>query len=178
MLALAFHLTSIERYRVFNALVRNLPFHVVQQFMLYEKHRVGVTYCRFEHALGIVGSGGHDNFEARDMRVPGLQHLRVLCSSLRASTGWHSHNKRYLGLSAKHVMEFGRAVDNLIARKQAKIDGHEFKNRAQTTEGSAYRGSRNDFFSQGGIAHTLFAKLLKKSFRNCVGAPISRDIFA
>ncbi len=43
--------------------------------MLDEEYWIGVAYCGFEHTLGIVGRGGHDYFEARDMRIPGLQGL-------------------------------------------------------------------------------------------------------
>src|SRR6266699_5179652 len=97
--------------------------------MLNKKHGVWVAYCRFEHTLGIVRSGRHNNFEAGYMRIPGLQHLRVLGPALCSSTAGHSHNKRYFRLTAEHVTKFGSLIDDLIRSKQAEIDGHQYEDR-------------------------------------------------
>src|SRR5260221_399720 len=45
MLALAFDLSSIERYCILNAFVGDFAFHVVEQFMLDEQHGIRVAHC-------------------------------------------------------------------------------------------------------------------------------------
>src|SRR5947209_8534358 len=98
--------------------------------MLNKEHRIGIAYSRFEHAFGIVRGGWHDNFETWNMRVPGLQHLRVLRTSLRASTSRHPHNHGNLWLPTEHIMEFCCAVHQQIAGKQAKVDSHKLEKRS------------------------------------------------
>src|SRR5579884_1492994 len=66
MTALAPHFAAIQGNGVFNAFVRHLASHVVEQFVFNEDDRIGIAYSGFEHAFGVVGRGRHDDFEARD----------------------------------------------------------------------------------------------------------------
>src|SRR5579885_2959795 len=178
MPSLAPHFAAIQGNGVFNAFVRHLASHIVEQFVFYENHRVGVAHSSFEHAFSVVWRGGHNDFEARDVRIESFEHLRVLRATLRATAARSANDQRHFRLATKHIAEFGGAINNQIAGEQAEVDGHEFENWAQAVERGTDSGSRNDFFSQGRIADALFAKFFKKSFTHSVGAAVSRDVFA
>src|SRR5260370_19361934 len=124
MLALAFDLSSIERYCILNAFVGDFAFHVVEQLMLDEQHGIRVVHCRLQHTLSVVRGGSHDYFEAGDMRIPGLQRLRVLRASLCSTPARHTYNEGYFWLSTEHVTKLGGLINDLITGKQAELDGH------------------------------------------------------
>src|ERR1051326_5756873 len=98
--------------------------------MFDKEHGIRVSHCRFKHALDIVGGSRHDYFEARDMSIPRLKHLRVLCASLCASSSRSTYDQGHLRLSPKHVAQFGGTVDNQIDSEQAEIDGHQLEDRS------------------------------------------------
>src|SRR5690349_2221321 len=128
MSPLAPRLSTVERHGIFNALVRNFAFHVVQQFMFNEEHGVWITYGSFEHTLGIIRRRRHHHFQSWNMRIPGLKHLGVLCAALRTTSARSAHDQRYLRLTAEHVTQLGRAIDEQITGKQAEINGHQLEN--------------------------------------------------
>ena len=81
---------------------------VVEALRLEEHHRVGIFDRGNQQALGIVGIGGHDDFQAADM---GKQSLRALAMRLPAentAAGRHAQHDRAGEVAVRAVADAGR----------------------------------------------------------------------
>ena len=70
----------------------------------------------------------------------------MLGATLCASAARCANDQWNFWLTPKHVMEFGRAVDNQVTGEQAEIDGHEFENGTQAAKRRADSRTRDDLF--------------------------------
>ena len=84
--------------------------------MLEDHHRVRVRQGRPEHAVGIFDGGGSYHLDARNVRIPGLQAVRVLGGQLTPGAGRHSDNERDRELPTGHMAKGRSGIDELVQR--------------------------------------------------------------
>ena len=69
-----------------------------------------------------AGVDGRHHDHARQMREPGLQHLRVLRGRVAPHAVRHAHHHGGLRLPAEHVADLGDLVDQLVHRAHHEIE--------------------------------------------------------
>lgn len=105
--------------------------------MLENHHRIGIRQRGAQHAVRVGHRRRRDHFDARDMRIPGLEAMRVLSGELTPSTRRHAHHERNRELTSRHMMQRRGGIDDLIEGQQAEVDRHNFDDRSQAAQGGA-----------------------------------------
>ncbi|MNT03776.1 hypothetical protein D3C72_1383270 [compost metagenome] len=86
--------------------------------------------------------------------------MRMLGAQLPTNSRTHSYHQRNLQLSARHVLQCGGIIHNLIHREQTEINGHDFNNRFHASHGSTNSGTYKTGFRKRNVHNPLFTKFL------------------
>ena len=121
--ALAMDARPAERDRL--DLVRYVALHRVQRAVLEEDDRVRVVDRGPEQAAHVLGRGGEDDLQPRDVDEPGLELLGVLRSGRPAGAALRADRQRHLDLPAGHRPVLGRLVDELLHRDGEEVLVHD-----------------------------------------------------
>ena len=97
--------------------LRKLPFEVIQGGVLEDENRVRVLERRRKHPARVRESRRREHLDARDMRVPPLEAVRVLRGELLSSPGRHTNDQRHVELAPRHMKVRRRGVHDLIRGK-------------------------------------------------------------
>ena len=95
---------------------------------------------------------------------------------LAAGAGSHSNDQRHVELTAGHVPERCRVVENLIECQQAEIHRHHFHNRTHAAQGRADAGADEGAFRQRRITNAFRAELVEQPLAAGIGAAVFADI--
>src|SRR5262245_32472344 len=112
------------------------------------------------------------------MCVPAGITLRVLCRDPGCCAVRSTEHDGTAELAAGHVERLGCRVDDMVDRLHGKIEGHEFDDRLQTSEGRTHAKACETDFSDRRIDHSLCTELFKQTLTYFVGALIFGDLFA
>src|SRR5437660_10903 len=90
-----------------NPLRRDLP----EILVLHVDDGVIAAYRRLEQRMIVGGRSRGDDDEAGDMRIPGLERLRMLRRRGAPHPRRLAHDERDAALAAEHIARLGRLVD-------------------------------------------------------------------
>src|SRR6516162_7630100 len=99
-------------------------------------------------------------------------------ASWRAGAGGHADDERHGELPARHMADRCRVVDDLVERKKAEIDRHDFDDRAHPAEGGADPGADEGRFRERRVANAFRAELIEQPLGHRITAAIAPDILA
>ena len=77
-----------------------------------------------------LGAARHHDLQARDVREPGLEALRVLRAAAVAGAALRAQHERHRQLAAGHEVRLGGPVDELVERQRDEVDEHDLEHRA------------------------------------------------
>ena len=148
----------------------------VEIFMLKEDARIVVADGSFDQALGIVGRGRADNFEAGIVDEPHLGILRVEGAAVDVSAAGAAQHERCR--RAPEIMRFCDHVADLVEGAADEVHELEFGDGAHAgerrSEGRAhYRG-----LGDGRVDDTLGAEAVDETIGDFECAAINADVFA
>ena len=120
---------------------REFPGHVIKHDILEYEHRVGVFQCGPKHSARVFDRCGGQHLDAGNVRVPAFQAVRMLGGDLTPAAGRKTDHQRYSELITRHMPNGCGAVEDLIKREQAEVDGHQFHDRTHAGHGGADAGA-------------------------------------
>src|SRR6266850_6538785 len=115
----ALHVGLAERDQVLAR--RHLTFRAVEELVLEEDDRVVVADRGCEETFRVGGRRRHHDLEARDMREPRLERLRVLRRVAAARPALRTHDHRHPSLPAEHEAVLRGLVDELVHRQAGEV---------------------------------------------------------
>ena len=95
----------------------------------------------------------------------------MLRRELAAGAGRHADDQRDAELSAGHVTDGRRVVDDLVERQQAEIDRHHLDDRPHAAEGRADAGADERGLRQRRVADPLRPELLEQPLLTAYAPP-------
>ena len=154
-------------------------FRAVQQLVLEDHHRVIVADGRLEDALGVVGVGDGDHFQARHADEIAFQALGVLTAAAGGANR-RPHDQRHGDLSAGHVTELGDVVDDLVGGQQQEVAILDVGDGTHAHHRGAAGDAEEAEFGDGGVDHAVGKLFLQPEGHGKCAAPATRhgDIFA
>ena len=151
---------------------------VVEHLALEEAHRVVVANRALEQALRVVRRARRDDLEARDVREPRLERLRVLRRELQRGAVRAAEHDRDVVLAARHVEQLRGRVEHLVEREQREVPGHELDDRAQADHRRADADAGEPELGDRRVDDAHLAEFLEQAFRDLVCALIDGDFLA
>src|SRR3546814_15165969 len=79
-------------------------------------------------------------------------------------------------LAARHIICFGRRVNDMIDRLHGEVEGHEFDDRPQATHRRAGPKARKTIFSDWGFDDSLRPELLEQALMPLISPLIFGDL--
>ena len=146
--------------------------------MLEDEHRVGIRQRRGEHAVRVLEGCRRQDPQSRDVRVPPFEAVRVLRRELAAGAGGHPDHERNRALTARHVEQRRRVVEDLIEGEQAEVHRHDLDDRAHPAEGGADTGAHERRFRQRRVTDPLGPELLEQPLAHGEAAAVPADVLA
>jgi hypothetical protein len=137
--------------------------------VLEDHHRVVAAQGRQQHAARILQRGRRQHAQARHVRVPGFEAVRVLRRELPAGAGGHADHDRHAHLAARHVAQRGGVVHDLVQRQQAEVDRHHLDDGAHAAQRRADARAHEGRLGKRRVAHPVFAELFQQ-FADTQGA--------
>ena len=116
-------------------LVGYLTRHLIKRLGFKKEHRVLVSNCSEQQALGIVGIGWHHNFQPGKGCHNLVHGLAVLGGRTKAGACGETNDQRTGRLAAKHVAELADLVNDLVHAHADEISKHDLSHRAHTHKG-------------------------------------------
>ena len=116
--------------------------------VLEEQHGVGVADRAAEHPGRVGRGGGHHHLEAGDVRVEGLDRLRVVQRSVDAPAAGRADHQRTSEVAVRAVAEPGRLGHDLIERGVDEVGELDLGDREQAVQGHADRDADDAGFGQ------------------------------
>ena len=175
--ALAAHGGAAEVERVVVPVGHISPL-AIERLMLDEDHGVLVADRRLQQALRIGWGGGNRDEQAWHVHKDRLQAVRVGGPQLVTGALRHAHHQRHARLSAKHVVDVGGVVDDLIEREQREVDRHQLHHGPQAHHRSAHADADDRVLGDRRVAHAPLAKLLQQAIGDFEGAAEHADVLA
>ena len=165
-----------QRHGVFAALRKLFLDAPVEEFVLEEKHRVIVADGRFQQALGVVGGGRTDHFQARRVHemhfgIRGMKRSAVHAASGRAADD--DRNGR-----APQVVRLGRVVGDRVERAGDEVHELHLDHRAQPEITHAHGRADDGRFADGRIDHALPAEPFQQAGGGLERAAVDADVLA
>jgi len=157
---------------------RQLAFQVVEERILEHDDRVRVQQRGPEHPPRVLERGGRHDADARDVRVPPLEAVRMLRGKLPPGTGCHADHERDAELAARHMADGGGVIDDLVEREQAEVDGHHFDDRQHAVQCRADSRADERRLGQRRVAYALLAEFRQQSLAHGVAAAVAPDVLA
>ena len=157
---------------------RQLAFQVVEQRILEHDDRVRVEQRGPEHPPRVLERRGRHDADARDVRVPPLEAVRMLRGELPPGTGRHADHERDAELAARHMADGGGVIDDLVEREQAEVDGHHFDDRQHAVQRRADARADERRLGQRRVAYALLAEFRQQSLAHGVAAAVAPDVLA
>ena len=110
---------------------------------LEEHHRIRVMDRRQQQTLRLRRRAGIDDLDARHVRKPGLERLRVLrAEAADEACCERADDERYAGLAARHVAQLGGVVAHLVHADHQEVVDHDLCDRLHAghrrTDGRAH----------------------------------------
>src|SRR3989442_5906125 len=139
-----------------------LSFQPVQRGIFQEDHGILAADRRAEQSLRLRRRGGRNDIQAGEVRVGGLQTLRVLRGQLHAGAVGAADDQRNVDLSAGEVAQLGGVVHDLVHRQQGEVPGHDFHHRPQSEHRHPNRRPHEPEFGNGGVDHARRAIPLER----------------
>ena len=159
-------------------LVGHFALDVVEHLAFEKAHRVVVPNRRLEQPLGVVGRAGRDHLDARDVREPGLERLRVLRRQLqRGAVGTAKHD-RDVELAARHVEHLRRGIEHLVEREHGEVPRHELDDRTQADHRRADAHAGESELGDRRVDDAHLAEFLEQSLRYLVRALVDGDFLS
>ena len=90
----------------------------------------------------------------------------------------HAHDQRHRDLTAEHVVDVRRVVDDLVEGQEREVDRHQLDHRAQPGHGRSHAHADDRVLRDRGVAHAPLAELLQQPRRDLEGAPEHADVLA
>ena len=81
-------------------------------------------------------------------------------------------------LSGTHVVDFGRAVNDVVDGLESEVNGHELYDGGEAHKRGSTRQPCKSAFSDGGVPESLGAVLVDESLRDLVGSVVVGDLFS
>ncbi len=150
----------------------------VKFFVLEEADRVVAADGALEQALGVVGKGGRDDGQRRDVGVPVFRRVGMGRADLQAAAGGTAKNDRNGELAARHVADLRGVVDDLVVGDERKTPGHELDHGPQAVHGRADGQAGETGFADRRVDDPLRAELLQQALADLVGAVVFGDFLA
>src|SRR5436189_3502644 len=97
------------------------------------------------------------------MAHPRVKTLAVLCRGAASSPQGSAYNHWHLEFAARHVMDLGSLVRNLIHRQTYEVPEHNVHYRAHAGHGSSYPQTRDTGFRNWRIDHPLWPKFIHQA---------------
>ena len=102
----------------------------------------------------------------------------MLRGQLPAGAGGHADDQRDAELSARHVPDRRRVVDDLIERQQAEVDRHHLDDRPHAAERGADAGADERRLRERRVANPLGSELGEQSLAHGVRSAVLPDVLA
>ena len=102
----------------------------------------------------------------------------MLRGELAPGSGGHPDHQRNVELSARHVLQRRRVVEDLVECEQAEVDGHDLDDRPHAAQRGADPGADERRLRQRRVAHALGAELLEQPLAHREAAAVPTDILA
>ena len=131
--------------------------------MFEEDDGVVVPHRRFQQALGVVGSAGGDDLEARGMEEVGFDVLRVKKSAPNPAAVGDSHGHGDVQCAVGAVAGPGGLADQLVNGRPDEVGELYLRDRPLPAEGRAQGDADDGRFRQGRVDDPVFAELLHQA---------------
>ena len=148
----------------------------VQHLVLDEHDRVIVADRGLEQALRIVGRGGHDDVNAREMRPQRFEALRMVRGDGTTCATFGPDHHRDAGLAAEHVAVLGALVRDLIHGQRREVDIHDLGDGAHARHCRADRRAADRGLADRGIDDPVAAELGEQAARRAISAAVKAHI--
>ena len=150
----------------------------IERLVLHHDHRIGIVDGGAHQPIGIGDAGRAHHLQARDMREPRLQALRMLWPGGNAAAMRQAHHHRHAALATEHEARLGRLIDDGIHRNGDEIHEHDFDHRPQPGHRRAHGGTDDGGFRDRRVAHPVLAISFQQAARHAEGAAGGCDILA
>jgi hypothetical protein len=157
---------------------RELSGHVVEHDIFEDQHRVRVLERGPEHAARIFERCRGQHLEARNVRVPALETVRMLGGKLTAGAGRHADYQWNAELIARHMAHRRGGVEDLVERQETEVHRHQFDDRPHTGHRGADTGAGKSGLRKRRIANTVGTEFRQQPLAHRVTAARAADILA
>ena len=128
--------------------------------MLEEQHRVGVLDGGAEHPAHVGGRGRDDDLQAGDVRVGGLDRLRVVQRAVHAAAPRRPHHQRHREVAVAPVVDAGRLRHELVEAGVDEVGELDLGDRTQPGQRQPDPDPDDRALGQRGVEHARLAELL------------------
>ena len=148
----------------------------VEIFVLEEDAGIVVADGGFDQALGVVGRGGADDFEAGIVDEPHLGILRVEGAAVDVSAAGAAQDER--SGRAPEIVRLGDHVGDLVEGAADEIHELKFGDGAHAGERRAEGRADDGGLGDGRVDDALGAEAVDESVGDFEGAAVDADVFA
>ncbi len=146
--------------------------------MLEDEDRIGIEERSEEHAARVGNGRRRDDLDARDVRVPAFEAVRVLRGELPAAARRHADDERHAHLTARHVPQRRCVVHDLVEGEHAEVDGHHLDDRSHAAERRADSRADEGRLGQRRVADALGSELLEQALADGERAAVAADVLS
>ena len=143
--------------------VRHLAFEPPEVLVLHVDDGIVAADRRLQQALVVGRRRRAGDDEARDVRVPGLERLRMLRGGGAPHADRLAHHQRHARLAAEHVARLGGLVDELVHRAEREIGEAHLDDRPRAHHGGADRGAHDAGLRDRRVGDALRPELLDEA---------------
>jgi hypothetical protein len=122
-------------------------------------------------------AAAHD-LEARHVRQPGFQALRMLRPGAQAAAVRRAQHHRHAALATEHEARLGGLVHEGVHRQRDEVHEHDLDHRAQARQRRAHCGGDDARLGDRGVEHALRPELVEQAARGLERAAGRTDVLA
>ncbi len=150
----------------------------VEQGVFEEDDGVVVANSGLHEALGVVGVGRDDDFDAGVVSCDAFGGVRVRGTDVGAAVGGAAEHDGAVDETAGHVADVSGVVENLVERDGVEAEEHQLHDGADAEHGGADAEADETGFADGRVNDALRAVFGEHAFGDFVGAVELADFFA